>query len=580
MPIVLKKLYSEPETFKPLVFHAGVNIIMGERSEEGDQARKQNGVGKSLSIEFLRFALLADFAKNRVSRIPEGVLPDETVIILEATVNGSEIQLRRSIKQPDQAELRINGNSPMLDSRKIIQQEFQKLFFANIDNGNTSLRSLLAILMRDERSNFQDILSPYSPKEKIPENLSPHLMLMGIPAAAMTEMQKAISDLKTKMAAKRDLNKRLLEKKNISKIDDIPAVLSEEKEASSKIDVALKSLQADPAFEDAEEELSSLERDLKSLRAKRRSLTYRIQQIESIPLAEQVTANDMKTLFNNIKESLGELVERSFEEARDFQKKIEAYQNTLRQGELKDLQIDRVDIHKDITEKSYRYSELTERVDRNGVLKELKIGYDLASSKSEDYYMLKEQYNRYQDTLREIEELKLLRSSAIQDLRTNIDNAQNTLELLNQTIVKYHRYIQGSAKAALSFTYSTSQTANRPVGLKFTAQDDGSKSVNMVKVFIYDLALMLSPATRDNHPGLLVHDNILEVDQDTIEKTLNLLGDLHSEEKASFQYILTLNSDKVMSAESQKNLTADLEPLKIANLTKNNQFLKKRYEEK
>lgn len=152
-------------------------------------------------------------------------------------------------------------------------------------------------------------------------------------------------------------------------------------------------------------------------------------------------------------------------------------------------------------------------------------------------------------------------------LRTNIDHAKETLNMLNETIVAYHQFIQNSARAALSLTYAKSTRAKHPVGLNFSAQDDGSKSVNMIKVFIYDLAMMLSPATSRNHPGFLVHDNILEVDQDTIERSLNLLGKLHSEDKESFQYIITLNSDKVMSEESLENLTVDIDSLKIASLT-------------
>ena len=578
MHIHLKKLYSEPATFDPLVFHDGVNIILGERSEEGNQERKQNGVGKSLVIEFLRFALLAEFSKNRVSRIPKGVLPEDTVIILEATINGSFIQIRRSILHHENVELIVDGTKSYKGSRLDIQQELQNILFSDITGSNTSLRALLAILMREELSNFQDILTPYNPKNKIPADLRPHLMFLGIPSGAIAEMQSAIRELETKEATKRDLKKRLLEG-DANKIEDIPAMLSEERQSSSKIDAALKSLQADPAFESAEEELAGLERDLNSLRAQRRALTYRIKQIESIPLAEQVTARDMKSLFDGIKDSLGEFVEKSFEEVRAFQHKIEAYQYSLRKNELKDLYRERTNTSQDIASKSHSHGALVQKVDKKGILKELEIGYDLARKKSEDYYISQERYNRYEDTLRDIEELKIQRSSAIQTLRTNIDHTKETLKMLNETIVDYHQFIQNSARAALSFTYAKSASAKRPVGLHFSAQDDGSKSVNMIKVFIYDLALMLSPATSRNHPGLLIHDNILEVDQDTIEKSLNLLGKLHSEDKESFQYIITLNSDKVMSEESLKNLTVDIDSLKIASLTKDSQFLKRRYEE-
>lgn len=578
MRLKLIQLRSEPSSFKPLSFHDGVNIIMGERSENGEQDRKQNGVGKTMTVEFLRFALLAEFSKTRVSRIPDGILPEGTVIILDLVVNGEEMQIRRSIAEHDQPVLKRNGNETTFDSRLAAQEEITNCLFASDNNNQCSLRALLAILIRDERSGFQNILNPYDLSEKVPEDLRPHLTIMGISSSPFTEMTTAIASLASKQTAVRELKKTLLAGQ-VKKLEDIPVILNAEKSASTKIDAALKVLQADPAFESAEEELCTLERELRSQRAKRRALTFRIQQIESIPLAEQVSARDMRELFDGINDSLGEFVEKSFQQAREFQSKIEAYQFTLRKEELENLQKERATLSSSITRLSQRHGALAESVDREGVLKELEIGYDLAQKRSEDYYILKERYQQHQQFSQEIEELKIQRSTAIQSLRQNIDEAKETLNALNETIVSYHQAIQNSARAALNFTYSTSSTAKRPIGLNFKAQDDGSKSVNMVKVFIYDMALILNPSTRDNHPSLLIHDNILEVDQDTTEKILNHLGAIHKEDAKSFQYILTLNSDKVENAEAKENLSIDLDNLKIASLTKNTQFLGKRYEE-
>ena len=59
----LKKLYFEPNNFsdrliEPVVFHNGINIILGEQSDSSDnveEQRKMNGVGKSMLIESINF---------------------------------------------------------------------------------------------------------------------------------------------------------------------------------------------------------------------------------------------------------------------------------------------------------------------------------------------------------------------------------------------------------------------------------------------------------------------------------------------------------------------------------------------
>ena len=66
--ILLKKLYTEPEYFEPIIFDTGVNIIIGDKS---DKSKKTNGVGKSMCIEFINFCLLKSKDSSRVMKIPE-----------------------------------------------------------------------------------------------------------------------------------------------------------------------------------------------------------------------------------------------------------------------------------------------------------------------------------------------------------------------------------------------------------------------------------------------------------------------------------------------------------------------------
>jgi hypothetical protein len=65
-------------------------------------------------------------------------------------------------------------------------------------------------------------------------------------------------------------------------------------------------------------------------------------------------------------------------------------------------------------------------------------------------------------------------------------------------------------------------------------------SVDRTKVFIYDMALMINSHTKVRHPLFLIHDNIFDVDQDTLVESLNYLAERETD-GIDFQYILTLN---------------------------------------
>ncbi len=100
----------------------------------------------------------------------------------------------------------------------------------------------------------------------------------------------------------------------------------------------------------------------------------------------------------------------------------------------------------------------------------------------------------------------------------------------------------------------------------------GSHSVERVKVFIYDLSLLLNEFTARNHPSFLIHDNIFDVDQDTLLESLNYLYTLKNSD--SFQYILTLNSDKLDNRESKERLLFDIHDYARAVFTKSDRFIK------
>ncbi|NJO02191.1 MAG: DUF2326 domain-containing protein [Bacteroidia bacterium] len=108
--------------------------------------------------------------------------------------------------------------------------------------------------------------------------------------------------------------------------------------------------------------------------------------------------------------------------------------------------------------------------------------------------------------------------------------------------------------------------------------DDGSHSVDKMKVFIYDTALLFNEYTRQRHLKFLIHDNILEVDQDTIVKVLNFLSEQENS-YSDFQYIFTINTDKIEYSEMKEQINLNIEAHRRSRFTKESKFLKANYQE-
>lgn len=580
MSFRLHRLASEPEAFDPITFHPGVNLILGERSTEdtSTQGKKVNGVGKSLAVDFIHFGLLRKISDTRISKIPDGVLPDDLVVILEATVGHQRVTIRRSISEPNHPTIRTQSGETIFESLDDAQEFLGGLLFESDTNaGQVSFRQVVSLLMRDEASGFADILNPFGGRAEL--GIAPHFYLLGIDLTRYGTLQSTIQELDEKKQLLGRL-KSSLEEGRTRKIADIPALLNKEKKASEIIDSALRELKADPAFEAVEGELVDIERRLVSMRGVRKSLTYQIDQIRAIPLPERIPEGDIKIMYDRIRDGLGDLVAKSLDEVQAFKQQLEAFQRSLREKELVRLLAHRKSISRGIAELTDRHAILFRQIDRQGALAEIKVGLEVAMRRTDAYRRLEGQYADYEKLVDEVSGLRAEREAELEAVRKELtQNYRDVERSMNESMSSFHERIMGTSEASFKFVIKENKTVKHPVSFDCRIPDDGSYSINRDRTLLYDFSLLFDSHARINHPGFLLHDNILEVDQDTVFRTLNFLHD-QVEAGEDFQYVLTLNRDKISGEEAKREITLDIEKAKVASFTKENQFLGQRYSEK
>ncbi|MXO78609.1 AAA family ATPase [Paenibacillus sp. OT2-17] len=123
--IKLMKLYSQPEVFEPILFEDGVNIILGEKSDATTTSgRKTNGVGKSMSIEFINFCLFKKYSDSRIRLIPHDALSDDVYINLDLKIGQEYITILRSKKEQDRPLLKKNGETIVFENVDEAQRFF------------------------------------------------------------------------------------------------------------------------------------------------------------------------------------------------------------------------------------------------------------------------------------------------------------------------------------------------------------------------------------------------------------------------------------------------------------------------
>ena len=578
--IRLNRLYSESNIFEEISFHDGVNIILGEKYDDSSvKGRKTNGVGKSMSIEFLDFGFLNDYEKSRIAKIPKEVFPLEENVILDLDIGDEAITIKRNRKQADQPVIIREGRTVSFDKLQDAREYLTGLIFPKLNGKKVpSFRNLFSILMRDERSEFTDIIKCHDLTKKIPDDLSAHLFLLGFSLEAYKNTLETIKEIEAvnNVIAK---DKKELTKEKKKKISDVKAELNALEDELQKLEDAIESFKTNETFDSMEADLIELEDLLDQLRKRQKALRYDYEKIRKMPKPEQIDDREIELVYNQFKSELGNAVVKSLNEVVGFKNKIEEFQRTLVNQKAKELESQLKSIAEQIRVLDDEYSEKLKVIDKKGVLKNLKVSLKIYEAKKDSISHTKFLFDQYEKNEKKKRMLNLQKTQQLMEIDSEIEQNKEIMDDFIDTILEIHESIMGNKECSFSLQTVDKARKKTPVELTLRIYDDGSHSVDRTKVFIYDMALLFNQYTRDRHPLFLVHDNIFDVDQDTLVQCLNYIYK-QEEQYQDFQYILTLNRDKIENEEQRKLIQMDIDEHQVAVFTKEKKFLGRNYQEK
>jgi uncharacterized protein YydD (DUF2326 family) len=569
--LIINRLYSKPEIFDPIDFFNGFNLILGEIT---DKSVKTNGVGKSLCVEFINYALLKDHAASRVSKIPKNELPDNFEICIDFTLGLKDITIRRNVFNENHPKLVVDGIEKPVESKAKVLEYLDMLAFSDSPLADApSFRSMLGPLIRDEKSEFKSIIKCFDTEKRIPPDYEPHIYLLGVNPSPYKEAMKLNRELEKIRAAKSKLkdNIETLTKKNIS---EAKAELNDLKGQVDKTQMDIDKLENVDGFDLVKDEIISIEERVEDGRARQAVLKSELSKIQLFKGDNYIDEDEIADVYNQFKDGLGSLIKKELSEVTEFKKKIDAFQRTLI-NEQKDQVVEKLRlIDENLRELDKKYKENISILDQDGLLKSLKKTFAIHQKKIEEYSSLSSFLNSYDGEERQRKAKGIERKNQIHLLDSYLIDAADSVRAIEDIILEMHEYVYGDKQCSFDVVVKDNKEV---VKYDLRIHDDGSRSIDREKVFFYDYALLLSKATDNLHLGLLVHDNIFEVDRDTLVKNLNFiafsLGQLEGK-----QYILTLNKD-MLSDDELSGLDLDVGAHVRASFTKENRFLNVSYQE-
>jgi uncharacterized protein YydD (DUF2326 family) len=575
--IRLKKLYSTPEMFTPIVFEPGLNFILGERSESNN---KTNGVGKSICIEFINYCLLKKSSESRVKKIPEARLPKDSTIFLDLMLDDRKITISRRIDPSDIIEIATPTSTVKFENL-----EDAILYLTNIQQENLpisadriSFRNMIAPLLRDEKSEFKDIIRCFDTQKRIPPDFSPHLYFLGLDVGLYSEIKHVIDEYNKKTAFVSE-TKKILTRDNEVKISDVRARLNELEFEVKKINAAIEELKSFESFESVQIEIINLELRADILRTRQKAIKVEMAKIKKLPEPEVLSESEITMLFNQFASGLGDAVKKSLDEVKVFKARVDTFRNQIVNEKFETLKTEISTIETELRLIDVDYSEKISLLDKGKILHDLKTSVNVYSKKNEELNNLRSLLERFDYAEKEKKKVKTMKESKTTLLDDNIYTNQEIIKDFEKTILEAHEYIIGNREAHFGIRTIEKGQSKDVVSFDLRIDDDGSWSTERLKVFMYDISLLLNRQTKVRHPLFLVHDNIFNVDNDSLEKCLNYIYSKSIADN-NFQYILTLNRDMVESLELRKSLIFQIEDYRRAFFTKDDRFLRMKYAEK
>ncbi|MGN9164987.1 DUF2326 domain-containing protein [Tissierellaceae bacterium HCP3S3_D8] len=578
--IRINKLYSESNIFDCIEFHDGVNLILGEKYDNNSiKGRKTNGVGKSMCIEFIDFCLLNDYNNSRIKKIPENIVGLEENISLNLEIGKDEITISRNRKEERSPLIIKNGKEVKFNNIDDARIYLKGLMFGNLDGKSVpSFRNMLSILIRDERSEFKDIIKCHDLTKRIPDDFTVHLFLLSIGIERYKQTQKIIKEIETikKIITK---NKKDITDNKKKKVQDVRAKLNSLNDDLKKMELAIESFKSNELFNAMEQDIIDLESELERSRNKQKVIKYELEKINRLPKPEELDDKDIELVYNQFKNDLGSMVVKSLQEVTLFKNRVENFQRMLINEKAEELRKELNLITNQIRILDEEYSEKIKIIDQKGVLKNLKTSLKIYEEKKSEYANISFLINEFDKNTKRKKTLCIEKSQEILKIDELIDQNKIVIDSFLSTLLSIHESIMGNKECSFVIETINSNIRKHFMNFNLRIYDDGSRSVNRTKVFIYDMALLFNEYTRKKHPLFLIHDNIFDVDQDTLVQSLNYLHK-QEEQYQDFQYILTLNRDKIEDEEKRKLITLDVDSNKVATFTKENKFLKNDYQEK
>ncbi len=543
---MLHRLSASDDRFRPIEFHAGLNLIVAERAPDASEQDSRNARGKTSLLHALNYCL----GGNRPTAF-KPLAEEGWSFSLDLDLFGQRVRATRSLSgggrivveaaqrtPPILGEyLRDDGTVSLADWKFLLGLAFFALDDVSEDvKEGISARTLLSYVVRLE--------APRDPTKVIAQQSASssrqHLAyLLGLDwrfthdLSALERQEEGFKALKY-----------------MSEADVVPGLLEDEAELLMRREEAERELEV---LRSASESFVVIE-DHEALLAESDHVAAELTELND----EQVIGNRLMALYHEstpppVEDAEGDRVEDLYrelgfaftEEALRRLDEVSAFHQTLTRNRQRFLETEIRRLTTETAERSRRIAALQTR--RQEILRELAAGGGLddllelqrrVADATARVGALDEAIQRVRDVSAARERLSVEQATKRRDARDALDESREFVDSVNE---RFSGMIRQLYDRSASVTVDVDK-----LGYKFSVKVSGSSSSGITRMKLLALDLTLMELSRfGRHPHFLAHDSVVYDGVDPRQVAGALLLGREVATAVGGQYIVTMNTNDV-----------------------------------
>lgn len=553
---MIKKIYSDLPTFKNLTFNPGLNILLVEKSPGATDLQTRNRAGKTSLIEIIHFLTGSNVDRDSIFKKP--VLVDRN-FGMSFDLNGSETKVERVGNLPSKVKI-IDGDfsswpirptSNIVNGSIVSNNNWKAIlgkFFFNLDESDDessaknfcpTFRSLFSYFARRVDAGAFETPTKQFRNQNLWDQQVAISYLLGLDWTISQKWQKVRSKEKVLETLKHAIKDGAYGD-YIGTASHLRTELTLIEDKIRRFKENLLTFNVLPEYREFERESVEISKSFDELSNDNQIDLEVIEELKKAVRTETPPSYDnLIQVYREAGIFFNDRVLRRFEDVKIFHTSIIENRKAYLSSEIQEIQhrIDSRNIEKDRL--SVRMKEIWRILQSHGALDQYTSLQTELTRLEAQAATLNEKLILANQLESDTTELEIERSNLLVQLRSSFTEQD---ELIRRMILTFQEISSQLYEEAGQL--EVIPTSNGPE-FKITIQGEQSRGIKNMQIFCFDIMLMQLCSERELGPGFLVHDSHIFDPVDERQTASACKIGAEKAEAFGFQYIVTLNSDKL-----------------------------------